>query len=147
MSNKTLKKKLILFSLWYSKGVITFNCETNIIIIRFWYTGIRGHVNWCFVVYVCLIMVHSQILKHELYLLSNLNLGYMCYIYLHSSICISHYIMFTMICLYVLGFTSHRHSICHIATFLLYWWRKTSGALPYIISGTNGYLSRTTDVP
>jgi hypothetical protein len=34
------------------------------------------------------------------------------------------------ICLFVwLGFTSHRHSSDH-----------TSGALPYIISGTNGYL-------
>jgi hypothetical protein len=26
-------------------------------------------------------------------------------------------------------------------------WRKTSGALPCIISVTNGHLSRTTDVP
>jgi IS1 family transposase len=32
-----------------------------------------------------------------------------------------------------LGFTSHRHNIGHIATFKLYWWRKTSGALPCII--------------
>jgi hypothetical protein len=49
--------------------------------------------------------------------------------------------------LFVLGFTSYRHSIGHIATFQLDWWRKTSGALPCIISGTNGHLSRTTDVP
>jgi hypothetical protein len=38
-------------------------------------------------------------------------------------------------------------SIGHIATFQLYWWRKTSGALPCIISGTDGHLSRTTDDP
>jgi hypothetical protein len=31
-------------------------------------------------------------------------------------------------------------------TFQLYWWRKTSGALPCIISNTNGHPSRTTDV-
>jgi hypothetical protein len=31
--------------------------------------------------------------------------------------------------------------------FQLYWWRNISGALPCIISGTNGHLSRTTDVP
>jgi hypothetical protein len=30
--------------------------------------------------------------------------------------------------------------------FQPYWWRKTSCALPCIISGTNGHLSRTTDV-
>jgi hypothetical protein len=29
-------------------------------------------------------------------------------------------------------------SFGHIATFQLYWWRKTSGALPCIILGTNG---------
>jgi hypothetical protein len=51
------------------------------------------------------------------------------------------------ICLFVFGFTSHRHSIGHVATFQLYWWKKTSGAPPCIISGTNGHLSRTTDVP
>jgi hypothetical protein len=34
-----------------------------------------------------------------------------------------------------------------MATFQLFWWRKTSGALPCIISGTNGHLTRTTDVP
>jgi hypothetical protein len=47
-------------------------------------------------------------------------------------------------------FTSHRHSIGHSVTFQLYWWRKTSDALPCIISCTNGHLStwsRTTDVP
>jgi hypothetical protein len=48
---------------------------------------------------------------------------------------------------HIVGFTSHRHSIGHIATFQLYWWRRTSGALLCIISGTNGHLSRTTDVP
>jgi hypothetical protein len=37
--------------------------------------------------------------------------------------------------------------IGHMATFQLYWWRKTSGALPCINSGTNGHMSRTTDVP
>jgi hypothetical protein len=31
----------------------------------------------------------------------------------------------------------HRHIIGHKATFQLYWWRKTSGALSCIISGTN----------
>jgi hypothetical protein len=46
-----------------------------------------------------------------------------------------------------LGITSHRHSKGHMATFQLYWWRKISGALLWIISGTNGYLSRTTYVP
>jgi hypothetical protein len=45
-----------------------------------------------------------------------------------------------------LGFTLHQHKISHMTTFQLYWWRKTSGALPCIISGTNGHLSRTTDV-
>jgi hypothetical protein len=34
-----------------------------------------------------------------------------------------------------------------MATFQLYWLRKTSGALLCIISGTNGHLSRTTNVP
>jgi hypothetical protein len=52
------------------------------------------------------------------------------------------------VCLFVLlGLTSHQHSIGHMATLQLYWWRKTSDALPCIISGTNGHLSRTTDVP
>jgi hypothetical protein len=51
------------------------------------------------------------------------------------------------ICLFGLGVPSHWHSIGHIATFQLYWCRKISGALPCIISGTNGHLSRTTDVP
>jgi hypothetical protein len=37
--------------------------------------------------------------------------------------------------------------IGHTAMFQLYWWRKTSDALPCIISGTNGRSSRTTDVP
>jgi hypothetical protein len=33
-------------------------------------------------------------------------------------------------CLFLFsGFKSHRHSKGHIATFQLYWWRKTSGAL------------------
>jgi hypothetical protein len=50
-----------------------------------------------------------------------------------------------VICLFVLGFTSHRHSIEHIATFQLYLCRNTSGALPCIISGTNGHFSRTTE--
>jgi hypothetical protein len=27
-------------------------------------------------------------------------------------------------------------------TFQVYWWRKTSGTLPYIIAGTIGHLSR-----
>jgi hypothetical protein len=39
-----------------------------------------------------------------------------------------------LVCLFF-GLTSHRHSIGHIATFQLYWWRK------------NGHLSKTTDVP
>jgi hypothetical protein len=34
-----------------------------------------------------------------------------------------------------------------MVTFQLYWWMKTSGAPLYIISGTNGHLSRTTDIP
>jgi hypothetical protein len=34
-----------------------------------------------------------------------------------------------------LSFTSHRHSIGHIATFKLFWWRKTSESVPCIISG------------
>jgi hypothetical protein len=33
------------------------------------------------------------------------------------------------------------------ATFQHYWWWKTSGALSCGISGTNGRLSKTTDVP
>jgi hypothetical protein len=47
---------------------------------------------------------------------------------------------------FYLGFTSHRHSIGHLATFQLYWWRKTSGTPPSMLLGTNGLLSRTTDV-
>jgi hypothetical protein len=31
--------------------------------------------------------------------------------------------------------------------FQLYWWRKTPGAPPGIISGTSGHLGRTTDIP
>jgi hypothetical protein len=31
-------------------------------------------------------------------------------------------------------------------TFQLYWWRKTLGALLWIISGTSGHLSGTTDI-
>jgi hypothetical protein len=51
------------------------------------------------------------------------------------------------VCLFVcLSFTSHLHSIGHLATFQLYWWRKTSGALPCVISGTNEHLSRTNDL-
>jgi hypothetical protein len=46
-----------------------------------------------------------------------------------------------------LGFTSHRHIIGHMATSQPNCWRKTSCAFPCIISGTNGHLSRTTDVP
>jgi hypothetical protein len=52
-----------------------------------------------------------------------------------------------IVCLFVcLDFTSHPHSIGHLATFQLIWWSKTSGALRCIISGTNRHLSRTTDV-
>jgi hypothetical protein len=48
-------------------------------------------------------------------------------------------------CLFVLlWFTTRRQSIGHMTTFQRYWWRKTSGALSCIISGTNCYLSRTT---
>jgi hypothetical protein len=39
-----------------------------------------------------------------------------------------------------LGFKSHRHSIGHSATFQLYWWRKTSGALPCTITGTTVFF-------
>jgi hypothetical protein len=42
-------------------------------------------------------------------------------------------------CLFVwLGFTSHQHSIDLTATFQLYWWRKTSGALPCFIPAQTG---------
>jgi hypothetical protein len=37
-----------------------------------------------------------------------------------------------------LGFTSHRHSIGHLATCQLYWWRMTSGALLCIIQARTG---------
>jgi hypothetical protein len=39
-----------------------------------------------------------------------------------------------------------KDNIGHLATFQLYCWRKAPGALPCIISGKNGHLSRTTDV-
>ena len=43
---------------------------------------------------------------------------------------------------------SHQHcKRLYEATFQLYWRRKTSSAPPYIISGTSGQMSRTTDVP
>jgi hypothetical protein len=42
----------------------------------------------------------------------------------------------------LIGLKSHRHSIGHIATFQLYWWRNTSDALSCFISGTNGHLSK-----
>jgi hypothetical protein len=45
------------------------------------------------------------------------------------------------------GLTSHQQSTGHMATFQLYWWRKTSGTPLYIISGTNRHLSRTTNIP
>jgi hypothetical protein len=57
---------------------------------------------------------------------------------------LNHHILFLFV---LFGFTSHRHSICHMVTFQLHWWRKTSEAIPCIILGTNGYLSRTTNIP
>jgi hypothetical protein len=36
-----------------------------------------------------------------------------------------------------LGFTSHRHSIGHMATFQFRRWKKTLGAFSSFISGTN----------
>ena len=45
-----------------------------------------------------------------------------------------------------LGFMSHQHRKCYMATFQLYWCRKTSCASLCIISGTSGHLSRPTDV-
>lgn len=43
-----------------------------------------------------------------------------------------------------LGFTLHWLSIGHIATFQLYWWRKTSCALPCIISCNYYFVSTGT---
>jgi hypothetical protein len=40
---------------------------------------------------------------------------------------------------FCLGFRVH--SICHMATFQLYWWRKTQGALACTILGMNRHLS------
>jgi hypothetical protein len=65
------------------------------------------------------------------------------FIYLYVFVC-AFMRVYVFVCL---DFTSHRHSIGPFATFQLYWWRKTSGALPCIISGPNGHSSRTTDVP
>ena len=44
-----------------------------------------------------------------------------------------------------LGFKSHQH-IGYVATFQLYWWKKTSGTSQYIFSGTSRHLSRTTNI-
>jgi hypothetical protein len=44
------------------------------------------------------------------------------------------------------GVVGAQKSICHMATFQLSWWRKTSDALLCITSDTNGHLSRTIDV-
>ena len=44
-----------------------------------------------------------------------------------------------------LGFTLHQHCKDGMESFHIYWWRKTLGSL-YIISGTSGHLSRTTDI-
>ena len=41
----------------------------------------------------------------------------------------------------------HQYCNGYMATFQLYWWRKTSGAPLCIISGMSRHLSRTTDVP
>jgi hypothetical protein len=46
-----------------------------------------------------------------------------------------------------LGFTPHLQIIGHMATSQLYWWKQTPGALPCMISGKNGHMSRTTCVP
>ena len=45
------------------------------------------------------------------------------------------------------GFTSHQHCKGYMANLQLYWWRKTTSAPLWIISGTSGHLSRTADVP
>jgi hypothetical protein len=45
---------------------------------------------------------------------------------------------------FLLGLTLHCHSIGHIATFQLYWWGKTSGALPCIISCNYYFVSTGT---
>jgi hypothetical protein len=37
--------------------------------------------------------------------------------------------------------------VSHRDFFQLYWWRKTPGAPPGIISGTSGHPGRTTDLP
>jgi hypothetical protein len=61
---------------------------------------------------------------------------------------ILHVVELKWVCLFDwLGSTSHRHSKSLMATFQLYWRRKASGALLFILSGTNWQLCRTTDVP
>jgi hypothetical protein len=37
---------------------------------------------------------------------------------------------------FLFGFTSHKHSISHMGTFQFFWWKKTSGALLCVISGS-----------
>ena len=44
---------------------------------------------------------------------------------------------------FLVGFTSHQHCEGNMATFQLYWWRKTSGALRVLFQERT---SRTTDV-
>jgi hypothetical protein len=46
-----------------------------------------------------------------------------------------------------LDFTSHKHSIAHIATIQHYWGRKTTGAHLSINSGKRRHLKTATDIP
>ena len=55
-------------------------------------------------------------------------------------------LMIEFFLLLLLSFTSHQQCKGYLATFQLYWWRKTLGAPPCIISGTNWHLSRTNNV-
>ena len=48
--------------------------------------------------------------------------------------------------LFLLGFRSHQHCKGYMATFQLYWWKKTSSFPSCIISDRSRHLSRTTNI-
>jgi hypothetical protein len=54
--------------------------------------------------------------------------------------------VFFIVCLIGFYMTPTKYR-SYLMTFQLYWWRKISGALLCIISGTEGHLNITTDVP
>ena len=63
------------------------------------------------------------------------------------SVSLNYVVCYLNAIIFVWVLTLHQHCKGYIATFQLYWWRKTSGAPSCIVSGMSGHLSRITDIP